>query len=851
MATAAPALRPARRDWLGLGAAAFQLAIILLLVRRYALEGDAFFAVALLAAAGFAVHAFLPRAAKLPFFAALSIASIVITLGLAQGAWLLGIGLVLIGLCHAPVPFRARIALVVVAGAALALVRTDRVHAPWSPGLWPILGSMFMFRMIVYLYDIRHEKTPPTAARTLAYFFMLPNVCFPLFPIVDYKTFRRTHLEGEERWVLQTGIHWMVRGVAHLILYRIVYYNLALGPSEIAGRGDLIRFLVTNFLLYLRVSGQFHLIVGMLHLFGFNLPETNKLYVLANGFTDFWRRINIYWKEFMMKIFYYPIYFRVKKLGTTVALTIATLGVFVVTWALHSYQWFWLRGDFPVTAQDVLFWSVLAVLVLIGSLREAGGAKGRPPGWRPRNVREAAGLVVKTVGTFAAICVLWSLWSAATVSDWIDLWKHLGAADVACLLGIPFAAAAIIASSGGTGSAAAGSSVPGSATPPRPRAPAKKRSFTRAVAATTAVASLLLALSLGPVARALGPVAAETISSVRSSRLNRRDAERMERGYYENLLGANTFDSELWRVLAKRPAVRPFAEDANAVRVTNDYLGTELIPSLDISHFGTRLTTNRWGMRDRDYAVEKSAGTFRIAILGSSHVMGMGVGDRETFENIVEARLNGAADSAAARVEMLNFAVGGYSPLEQIAVVQDRARQFSPDVVVYFAHANDLENAVRRLGVLVRTGVDVRYDFLRDVVARAHVTPKSGEAFVKGRLARHGEEIVGGLYRELAAEARRQGAVPVWVFLPRVSDDEPIEKRAVIQRLAAEAGFQCLSMENAYAGSDLPSLYLAEWDQHPNAAGHRLLAADFERVLRASNGVLPPDVLARVAAEPR
>ena len=26
--------------------------------------------------------------------------------------------------------------------------------------------------------------------RTLAYFFMLPNVCFPLFPVVDYLSFR-------------------------------------------------------------------------------------------------------------------------------------------------------------------------------------------------------------------------------------------------------------------------------------------------------------------------------------------------------------------------------------------------------------------------------------------------------------------------------------------------------------------------------------------------------------------------------------------------------------------------------------------------------------------------------------
>ena len=75
--------------------------------------------------------------------------------------------------------------------------------------------------------------------------------------------------------------------------------------------------MISTFLLYVRISGQFHLVIGMLHLFGFNLPETHHRYLLASSFTDFWRRINIYWKDFMMKVFYYPAFFRLRKLGET------------------------------------------------------------------------------------------------------------------------------------------------------------------------------------------------------------------------------------------------------------------------------------------------------------------------------------------------------------------------------------------------------------------------------------------------------------------------------------------------------------------------------------------------------
>ena len=86
-----------------------------------------------------------------------------------------------------------------------------------------------------------------------------------------------------------------------------------------AGLGGVVQYMVATYRLYLRVSGQFHLVVGMLCLFGFNLPETHHLYFLASGFTDFWRRINIYWKDFMMKLFYYPAFFALQELRACVA----------------------------------------------------------------------------------------------------------------------------------------------------------------------------------------------------------------------------------------------------------------------------------------------------------------------------------------------------------------------------------------------------------------------------------------------------------------------------------------------------------------------------------------------------
>ena len=354
-----------------------QLGVLTLVLRQFQIESPSFLRLWLLALAGFAIHAFLPLRLRLPFFLAVSLAGIALVLGPVNAAWLICLGLLLIAMCHLPISFRARIAVLLGMGAVLVAQRANWLAGPWPEAIWPILGSMFMFRLVVYLYDLRHDKSPVSAVRTLSYFFMLPNVCFPLFPVVDYKTFRRNYYDDDAYQIYQVGVDWIVRGVVHLLLYRVVYYYFTLAPSEVHGPGDMAQYLVSNFLLYLRVSGTFHIVVGMLYLFGFRLPETHHRYLFASSFTDFWRRINIYWKDFMLKIFYYPAYFRLRRFGNTAALVLATIFVFLMTWFLHAYQWFWLRGTILFVWQDILFWTVLGVLVVVNSLWEASHGRER------------------------------------------------------------------------------------------------------------------------------------------------------------------------------------------------------------------------------------------------------------------------------------------------------------------------------------------------------------------------------------------------------------------------------------------------------------------------------------------
>ena len=398
------------------------LALLLAVARVYRLEGRAFLILMMLATAALPVHYALPYRFKKPFFTAVSIAGLAMVFGPLTASLVIAIGCGLIALARMSVGWSRRVAAMGLIAAGLAASRSGMISLGLPEILWPVLGSMFMFRMILYLYELKHADGPETFEDALSYFFLLPNFAFVHFPVVDYRTFRRTYFAREVHVTQRAGLKMMTRGAVHLLLYRLVYHELLIPAEEVRSVGSLCGFLVCNYLLYLRVSGQFHMACGMLGLFGFGLPETHHHYLLATGFTDYWRRINIYWKDFMVRVVFNPVVFRLKRRSQGEALACATVVVFVVTWALHAYQSFWLRGSWGFGVPDTLFWAILGGLVLVNVQIDARNRR------RSRDVDlSPKGLAVrglKTVATFATIAVLWSLWSSPSVSAWAAMFRR-------------------------------------------------------------------------------------------------------------------------------------------------------------------------------------------------------------------------------------------------------------------------------------------------------------------------------------------------------------------------------------------------------------------------------------------
>ena len=259
---------------------------------------------------------------------------------------------------------------------------------------------------------------------------------------------------------------------------------------------------------------------------------------------------------------------------------------------LHSYQSFWIQGSFLLAWNDVLFWTLLAVLVVVNALARVA-ARTAAASDRPRAAvaRHAA------IGGRHGRDVLHDLRALVAV-------EHRVAADVAVAVVGGRRCRRRRASGGSSRCCLA---VPGDDRAVRRRDVARlvrerRPSFEAQTALIVGVATCLVLVSTSRVYKHLGS-AGTVIAAVRYGGLNQADLAGLERGYYENLMGVDRFNGELWALYMNRPPdwERGLA-DAGLSRETGGFPPYELRPSTEGRFKGVPLRTNRWGLHDKEYA---------------------------------------------------------------------------------------------------------------------------------------------------------------------------------------------------------------------------------------------------------
>jgi hypothetical protein len=102
---------------------------------------------------------------------------------------------------------------------------------------------------------------------------------------------------------------------------------------------------------------------------------------------------------------------------------------------------------------------------------------------------------------------------------------------------------------------------------------------------------------------------------------------------------------------------------------------------------------NSAGFRDREHALEKPAGTYRIAVLGDSYSEAMQVPLDKAYWALLPQRLAACGFQPGRKVEALNFGVSGFGTAQQLVLLEKVALAYQPDLVLLqFTNGNDVRN---------------------------------------------------------------------------------------------------------------------------------------------------------------
>lgn len=779
----------------------------------------------LVASFGFIVNSMISRPYRLYFFLLLGLVLLFLLNGLTGMIGVLVIGVTVTLISVFLDNFLRNILLVIV---FLGLIVLMALKPDWlAPHLVVVstLGSMFIFRLTIFLFDKTYQKERPKLIKDITYFFMLPNMAILLFPAVDYKLFLRNYYSDSAISIYKKGVQWIVLGLFHLLVYRVIYYYFLLPPTEVTDVVSLWHYMTTNYLLIIRLSGLFHISVGVLCLFGFNLPRVFDNYFLASGFSDLWRRINIYFRDYLIKLFYYPLFFKLRKYGDLNAKVFAILVIFFITWFLHSFQWFWLRGYFPLRMVDIVFWGVFGILVAGNAIWES---KRKSNQIDEKSWKYSALLTTQILGMFLFMSVLWSIWSSTTMGSWFYVVKNLLVGSQLQYLSL-FSILIAIWILGTVIYRFFVLNRLGKVLDPDPKT--KLASFW-----SITMLLLLMVFQLQPVQTLMAKHSNIDLIGFLEPKLNIADENLLVDGYYEEILIGNELTNPVGEIVERRVRGRfKHSEGAILVDDIRIVLGK---PNISFTFKDQPYSTNFLGIRDQNYSKVKPSNTIRTGILGGSYVNGSGIADNELFDELLEQKLDSL--NINVEYEFWNFGNPGFDLVQCIYDFEMKeADQYDFDNLIYVSHGIDKFKNIRTLATAVESGRTIPYDFVQEIIDKSNVDKNATSMSVYDKLEPYADELVTNLYQYFYDYCLQNNIKPIWVYWP-TTDVYPFVKGYPedISLMVDKIGFTVIDLTDVYKDYNPSDLFVSPKDRHPNALGHSLIADELYEIIKNSPEIL-------------
>ncbi|OJW81024.1 MAG: hypothetical protein BGO69_02885 [Bacteroidetes bacterium 46-16] len=663
----------------------------------------------------------------------------------------------------------------------------------------PFAAAILMFRIVVLMYEVKYSKMPENYWLKLSYFFCFPNLAFLYFPIIDYKTYARSYYASPFNAICNKALLYMMTGISFLLVYKYSTYYLDVSYADVHDVYSLFWLLLSKYTMVIKATGLLILGLSFVYMFGFDMPPLFGNFFLATSFNNYWQRVNIYWKDFIVKVVYYPLYFRYRKRlknVTTVCIILAVLS----SWIFHVYQKFWLSGSISMQVQDFLYWFILAVLVALDLyILGKNTKKGKEAESLRTHIIKSGGFVI----VFITMLVLWLLWNSGSISTFTFIMSeglHATVAQLMLVVTLIIAAMACFTVYLQLSSRY------------------KTTLITRSKRYNRFAYTTLFALCLLGIARPYLSKSKLVTVAFSKENVKKDDKAQKEAGYYAAVTDTKTEDWEVGLSWGDRRSLF-----GHIGKYSNDLVFQLLKPNASINFMGHKVTTNSYGFRDKDYPLQKGANTFRIALVGGSYEMGSGVDENEVFEKIVEDSLN-TYYKGDPNIEILNFAMGSFTSVPQMEILRTQVIQFHPDEMMIFYHTDEMRRASRFFARYITNGVDLKYDYLLKVKAASGVKQSMSIEEIISRLDPYMPALTAWCYSQMDSICRANNIKPVWIFLPTTSDELEGSELVKFRHMADTAGFSTYVLNGVFDGYKHDQIVVSDEDTHPNALGHRLIA---------------------------
>lgn len=251
---------------------------------------------------------------------------------------------------------------------------------------------------------------------------------------------------------------------------------------------------------------------------------------------------------------------------------------------------------------------------------------------------------------------------------------------------------------------------------------------------------------------------------------------------------------------------------------------------------------NSRGLRDREFAFGRGRGEFRVLCLGDSFTWGQMVPANMAYPKILERLL--AERPLRMRASVINAGRLGWSTIHEAAWLEREGLLYEPQVILVGFFLNDAEAEKDHYGIepLLPSPIEKAltdsyfYFFLKYRVHMLRVRLGLTESYGDYLMRLYEPESEGwracrAALSQIARDARAANAQPLVLILPAIQDWERYPFTAIHEKVAgycAEQGIAVADLLEAFRAAPTPwkELRVGPNDEHPNAAGHEIIARE-------------------------